>query len=185
MKRCYLQKKIYATIRNFRKALVAIIWYSWITLWHYRLREKYFSLNFYVTGSMKTRPSKTKILSPSPTLSYTITRKSERVNLRHKSHWGSWSSCGSSLIELFIGITVIVFSLGFSLIGFSLGSSVIGSSLSPPLIVLFRVRNNRFFSWVINALFPPCRYFFYQIVLLFFLSKTDVLFYIHYILKNN
>ena len=27
--------------------------------------------------------------------------------------------------------------------------------------------------------------FFYQIVLLFFLPKTDILFYIHYILKNN
>ena len=34
MKRCYLQKKICATIQDFRKTLVAIIWYLRITLWH-------------------------------------------------------------------------------------------------------------------------------------------------------
>ena len=46
-------------------------------------------------------------LSPSSTLSYTITKKPKRVNLRRKSHWGSWSSWGSLLIALSLGFTVI------------------------------------------------------------------------------
>ena len=57
-------------------------------------------------------------------------QKAEKINLLRKSHWGSRSSCGSSLIELSTGATVILFSLVFSLIGFSLWSSVLGSSLS-------------------------------------------------------
>ena len=57
-------------------------------------------------------------------------QKAEKINLLHKSHWGSRNFCGFSLIELSTGATVIVFSLVFSLIGFSLGSSVLGPSLS-------------------------------------------------------
>ena len=55
----------------------------------------------------------------------------KRVSLRRKSHWGPWSSCESSLIELSIDVTAIVYSLGFSLIGFFSGSLVIGSFLNP------------------------------------------------------
>ena len=47
-----------------------------------------------------------KIYSYQP-LSYTITKKPKRVNLRHKSHWGFWSSWGSPLIVLPLGFTVI------------------------------------------------------------------------------
>ena len=46
-------------------------------------------------------------LFPSSTLSYTITKKPKRVNLRSKSHWGSWSSSGSSLMGWSLGFTVI------------------------------------------------------------------------------
>ena len=63
-----------------------------------------------MTGSIKTKPSQTKILfenlSSSSTLSCTITKNPKRVNLRRKSHWGSWSSWRSSLIALSLGFTV-------------------------------------------------------------------------------
>ena len=125
MKRCYLQKKICATIRDFKKALLhelhcdfsvydkntlAAI-FKWLVAWKRILpRPKYFFEN----------------VSPSSTLSYTITKKPKRVSLRPKSHWGSWSSWASSEVSQWRGS-----SLGFSLIGFSLGPSVIWSSLSP------------------------------------------------------
>ena len=41
---------------------------------------------------------------------------------------------------------------------------------------------DRFFSWIINALFQPCRYFLSISATIFI--KKDVLFYIHYISKN-
>ena len=63
---------------------------------------------------------------------------------------------------------MIVSFLGFSLTGFSLGSSVIGSSLGSQWF--FRVCSNRFCSWIINAIFPPCRYF--------FLSNRAIIFFI-------
>ena len=61
---------------------------------------------------MKTKPSKTKIFlwKYIPTIHsiiYTITKKPKWVNLRRKSHWGSWSSWGSLLIALSLGFTVI------------------------------------------------------------------------------
>ena len=37
----------------------------------------------------------------------------KKVNLRRKSHWGSWRSCGSSLIALSSGFTVIRVLFGF------------------------------------------------------------------------
>ena len=46
-------------------------------------------------------------LSPLSCLSYTINIKPKRVNLRRKSHWGSWSSWGSPLIALSLGFTVL------------------------------------------------------------------------------
>ena len=52
-------------------------------------------------------------LSPSSTLSYTITKKAKKVNLRRKSRWGSWSSWGSPLIALSLDFTVIRFLFRF------------------------------------------------------------------------
>ena len=98
-------------------------------------------------------------------------QKAEKINFLHKSHWGSRSSCGSSLIELSTGATVIVFSLVFSLIGFSLGSSVLGSSLSSQWQSLLQSLQSSS-----SMLFFRHVAIFYQIVLLFSLSKTDVLF---------
>ena len=46
-------------------------------------------------------------LSPSSTVTYTITKDPKKVNLRCKSQWGSWSSWGSPLIALSLGLTVI------------------------------------------------------------------------------
>ena len=106
MKGCYLQKKICATIRDFKKSLIREIHcdfsvyekntlasiFKWLVAWKRRLpRPKFLFEN----------------LSPSSTLSYTITKKPKRVNLRRKSHWGSWSSWGSPLIALSLGFTVI------------------------------------------------------------------------------
>ena len=106
MKRCYLQKKICATIRDLKKGLIRDLHcdfrvyekntlasiFKWLVAWKRRLpRPKFLFEN----------------LSPSSTLSYTITKKPKRVNLRRKSHWGSWSSWGSPLIALSLGFTVI------------------------------------------------------------------------------
>ena len=52
-------------------------------------------------------------LSPSSTLSYTITKKAKKVNLRRKSRWGSWNSWGSLLIALSLNFTVIRFLFRF------------------------------------------------------------------------
>ena len=41
-----------------------------------------------------------------------------------------------------------------------------------------------FYESLTNALFPSCCYFYIKICTIF-LSKTDILFYIHYILKSN
>ena len=41
-----------------------------------------------------------------------------------------------------------------------------------------------FYGSLTNALFPSCCYFYIKICTIL-LSKTDILFYIHYILKNN
>ena len=137
-----------------------------------------------MTGSIKTKFSKTKILFeilfPSSTLSYTITKKPKRVNLRRKSHWGSWSSWGSPLIALSLGFTVIRVLFRFLIER-----------------ILFRVLSDRVFfesskigssslgHAVIDSSLHQCSFsamslFFYQIVLLLFLSKTDDLFCIHY-----
>ena len=124
-------------------------------------------------------------LSPSSTLSYTITKKPKRVNLRHKSHWESWSSWRSSLIALSLGFTVIRVLLRFLVER-----------------ILFRVLSNRVFfesseigcsslrypvidSSLLQCFFPPCRYFFYQIVLLPFSQRQMFCFAFIIILKND
>ena len=110
-------------------------------------------------------------LSPSSTLSYTITKKPKRVNLRRKSHWGSWSSWGSPLIALSLGFTVIRVLFRFLIER-----------------ILFRVLSDRVFfesseigssslgHAVIDSSLHQCSFsamslFFYQIVLLLFYQK--------------
>ena len=104
MKRCYLQKKNCSTIRDFKKTL-------WITWWLIVYEKNTLASIFKWLVAWKRRLPRPKFLfenlSPSSTLSYTITKKPKRVNLRRKSHWGSWSSWGSSLIALSLGFTVI------------------------------------------------------------------------------
>ena len=51
--------------------------------------------------------------------------------------------------------------------------------------ILFRVFSNKFFSWVINALFRPCRYFFIQSCCYFFIKNRWFVLHSLYILKNN
>ena len=60
---------------------------------------------------------------------------------------------------------------------------MIGSSLSPQWWFFFRVLSNRFFSCVINVLFPACRFFLSKRATIFLL-KTDVLFYIIFLKRT-
>ena len=122
---------------------------------------------------------------PHHPLSYTITKKPKRVNLRRKSHWGSWSSWGSPLIALSLGFTVIRVLFRFLIER-----------------ILFRVLSDRVFFEsseigssslgyaVIDSSLHQCSFsamllFFYQIVLLLFLSKQMFCFALIIILKNN
>ena len=119
-------------------------------------------------------------LFPLSSLSYTITKKPKRVNLRRKSLWASWISWGSPLIGLSLGFTVIkvLFRLLIDRILFRVlsdriffESSEIGSS-SLGYAIIDSSLHQRFFS--------ALSLFFYQIVLLLFFIKTDILFCIHY-----
>ena len=84
MKRCYLPKKICATIQDFRKT-VAIIWYSRITFWHSVHEKNTLASIFKWLVPWKRGLPGPKFsfenLSPSSTLSYTITKKPKRVFL--------------------------------------------------------------------------------------------------------
>ena len=106
--------------------------------------------------------------------------KAKKSYLWPKSHWGSWSSWGSSLIALSLGFTVIRVLFRFltdrilfrALSGrVFFESSEIGSSSSRSAVID---------SSLHQCSFSAMSLFFYQIVLLLFLSKTDVLFCIHY-----
>ena len=111
-------------------------------------------------------------LFPSFTLSYTITKKLKRVNLRHKSYWRSWNSWGSPSIAFPLGFTVMRVLFGFLI-------EMILFRVPRDRVFFFRVRSNRFFS--LSMLFSRhVAIFFYQIMLLLFLSKTGILFCIHY-----
>ena len=139
--------------------------FKWLVAWKRSLpRPKFFFEN----------------LSPSSTLSYTITKKPKRVNLRRKSHWGSWSSWGSPLIALPLGFTVIRVLFRFLIER-----------------ILFRVLSDRVFfesseigssslghgvidSSLYQCCFSAMSIFFLSNRVITFLSKTDVLFCIHY-----
>ena len=133
--------------------------FKWLVAWKRSLpRPKFFFEN----------------LSPSSTLSYTITKKPKRVNLRRKSHWGSWSSWGSPLIALSLGFTVIRVLFRFLIER-----------------ILFRVLSDRVFfesseiGSSYNAFLPPCRYFLSNHVTTFFYQKQMFCFAFSMILKNN
>ena len=138
--------------------------FKWLVAWKRSLpRPKFFFEN----------------LSPSSTLSYTITKKPKRVNLRRKSHWGSWSSWGSPLIALSLGFTVIRVLFRFLIER-----------------ILFRVLSDRVFFEsseigssslgyaVIDSSLHQCSFsamsLFYHLVLLLFFYQKHVLFSIHY-----
>ena len=108
---------------------------------------------------MKTRPSKTKcFISPSPTISYTITKKKKRV------------FCDAKVIEVPEapeGPLRVLFRFH--------SDSVLFRFLSDRLF--FRVPCNRFLCWVISDFFPACRYFLSKRDATFLL-KTDVRLYI-------
>ena len=119
-------------------------------------------------------------LSPSSTLSYTITKKSKRVNFRCKSDWGSWSSWRFSLIALSLGFTVIrvffrflsdriLFMVLNDKIFFEsseIGSSSLGSTVT--------------YSFLHQCSFSAMSLFLLSNRVTTFSSKTDVLFCIHY-----
>ena len=124
-------------------------------------------------------------LTPSSTLSYTITKKPKRVNLRCQSQWGSWISWGSLLIALYLGFTVIRVLFRFLIER-----------------ILFRVLSDRVFfesseigssslgHAVIDSSLHQCSFstmslFFYQIVILLFYQKQMFCFALIIILKNN
>ena len=124
-------------------------------------------------------------LYPSSALSYTITKMSKRVNVRHQSQWGSWSSWGSLLIGLSLGFTVIRVLFRFLIER-----------------ILFRVLSDRVFfesseigssslghgvidSSLYQCCFSAMSIFFYQIELLLFYQKQMFCFAFIIILKNN
>ena len=104
---------------------------------------------------MKTRLSKTKIfIWKFIPITHSIIYHYQKYKKSSLLPWIYW---GSFLIGFVLGFIVIRSSLGFSGIRFS-------PQWYCPLWVLsyklfFRVLSNRFFSWVISALFPACRYF--------------------------
>ena len=119
-------------------------------------------------------------LSPSSTLSYTITKKPKRVNLRRKSHWGPWSSWGSPLIALSLVFTIIrvLFRFLIERILFQVlsdrvffESSEIGSSSIGHAVID---------SYLHQCSFSAMSLFFLPNRVTTFLSKTDALFCIHY-----
>ena len=131
MKRCYLQKKICTTIQHFRKTWVTIIWYSRATLWH-RVHEK----NTLVSIFKWLVPWKRDIprpkfsfenLSPSPTLSYTIT-KNPKIFVAQKS------LKVLKLLRIFIDSIVFSFHSDRTLFRFFIDR------------ILFRVLSDRVFS---------------------------------------
>ena len=131
----------------------------------------------------KQSPPKPKFffenLSPSSNRSYNISKKPKRVKMRRKSHWGSWSFRGFPLIALSLGFTLIRVVSRFLIerIFFRILSdrvffdpSEIGSSSLGHVVIN---------SSLHQCSFPQCRYF-VSIVLLLFLTKTDVSFCVHY-----
>ena len=167
MKRCYLQKKICATIQDFRKTWVAIIWYSRITLWHRVCKKNTLVSIFKWLVPWKRGLPRPKFpfenLSPSPTLSYTITKKPKRVFL--------WILTDSVAFRFHSDRTPFRFFIDRILFRFLSDrvfseSSVIGSSSGSAVLLGHQCS------------FSAMSLFFLSNRFAIFLSKTDVSFYI-------
>ena len=135
---------------------------------------------------MKMKPSKTKtfLWKFIPIIHSVIYhyKKPKKVNLRSKSHWGSWSSWGSSMIALFLGFTVIrvVFRFLIDRILFRdrlfFESSEIGSTSSGYAVMDSSLHQRSFSAMSL---------FFSSNCVTTLSSKTDVLHSLYIILKNN
>ena len=148
----YLQKKKLCNYdQDFKKASVAIVWYSWIRLKHYKKTYLAPIVKWHVAWKQDlARPQFSyENLSYHTLHYYAITKKPRRVFLLNKESWSSW---------------------GLSLIGFSLSFKVIGTPMfhSGPLNGPCWVLSNRFLSWVINALFLASCYFIIKMCCYFF-----------------
>ena len=159
------EKKLCNYDQDFKKASVAIIWYSWIRLKHYKKTYLAPIVKWHVAWKQDlARPQFSyENLSHHTLHYYAITKKPRRVFLLNKESWSSW---------------------GLSLIGFSLSFKVIGTPMfhSGPLNGPCWVLSNRFLSW-------SSMLFFWQAVIL--LSKCAATFFIknicsvlHYIFKK-
>ena len=137
-----------------------------------------------MTGSMKMKPSNTKtfLWKFIPIIHSIIYHyeKAKKSYLWPKSHWGSWSSWGSSLIALSLGFTVIRVLFRFLIDR-----------------ILFRVLSDRVFfesseigsssleSAAIDSSLHQCSFsamslFFIKSCYYIFLSKSGALFWIHH-----
>ena len=123
---------------------------------------------------------------PYQPLSYTITKKPKRVNLRQKSHWGSWSSWGSPLIALPLGLTIIRVLSRFLIerILFRLLSNRVFLWVVRDRVFVFRVPSNRFFSSLM-LFFHHVTIFLSNRVTTFFYQKQMFCFAFIIIIKNN
>ena len=77
-----VMNKKFVTMRDFITALAAIIWHTTNTLWHKQFWQGFFSNYFKMIILWKRGPLRPQFLydslSPSPTLSYTITKELEK-----------------------------------------------------------------------------------------------------------
>ena len=138
--------------------------FKWLVAWKRSLpRPKFFFEN----------------LSPSSTLSYTITKKPKRVNLRRQSRWGSWSSWGSQFVALSLGFTVrILFRFLIERILLRVLSDRV--FFEPSEIGSSSLGHGVIDSALYQCCFSAMSIFFLSNRVITFLSKTDVLFCIHY-----
>ena len=127
-----------------------------------------------VTGSMKTKPSKTQIflwkfIAIIHSMIYHY-QKPKRVTLRRKRHWGSWSSSGSRLITLSLGFTVtrVLFRFLIDRILFSVlsdrvffESTEIGSSSLGDAVIDYSLHQSCSFSAMSLVFIKSCYYFFF------------------------
>ena len=122
-------------------------------------------------------------LSPSPTLSYTITKKPKKEFFAAQKSWRV-----VNLLRVFIDRVVFRFHSDSVLLRFLIDSVLFGVLSDRGSLrvfsdrLFFRVLSNRFFSWVIGTLFSVIPAIFLSKRATSFLSKTY--FVLHYIVKR-
>ena len=154
---CYLQKNIFVTIRDFKKALVAITWYSWYIVFKCLVARN--------RGLLRSNVSY-EFLSPSPNLSLPLSkRKKEKFFAMQKSmRVLKFLRVHLRVFIRFLSDRALLRALSdrihfeFLVIGSSSGYSVIDSSHG------------------LSVLFFRHAVVFYQNVLLLYLLKAEVLF---------